>query len=110
MRLLDTRLAVPAPSRRLVHTWFGLLALSQLADLVTTWWSLGAGLREDNPVVAATLGAGHFGLYALVKVVLVAAFGVALLGGRPAALHGARLLVLVFSLVALANLLSPALG
>jgi Domain of unknown function (DUF5658) len=108
--LLDTRFAPPALPRRLLWTWLALLALSQLADVATTWHSLAGGLREDNPFVAAALATGNFGLFALVKVLLVAALGVAVLGGRPVALNGARLVVAIFVLVALANLLGPLLS
>jgi len=96
--------------RRLLWTWLALLALSQAADIATTWHSLAAGLREDNPFVVAALSSGSFPLYAMVKVLLVAALGIVLLGGRPVALHGARLVVAVFSLIALANLVGPLLG
>ncbi|HVD01898.1 MAG TPA: DUF5658 family protein [Candidatus Dormibacteraeota bacterium] len=96
--------------RRLLWTWLALLALSQMADVATTWHSLMGGLREDNPFVAAALASGHFPLYALAKVLLVAALGIAVLGGRRAALNGARLVVAIFSLVALANLLGPLLS
>jgi len=109
-RLLDTRFAPPALPRRLLWTWLVLLALSQLADVATTWHSVVGGLREDNPFVVAALATGNFGLFALVKVLLVAALGVAVLGGRPVALNGARLVVAIFVLVALANLLGPLLS
>jgi hypothetical protein len=108
--LLGNRLATPALSRRLLWTWLALLALSQTADVATTWRSLAAGLQEGNPFVQAALGAGNFGLYALVKLLLVAALGIAVLGGRPVALNGARLVVAVFLLIALGNLLAPLLG
>lgn len=109
--MLDTRLG-PRTSlpRRLLWTWLALLALSQAADVATTWHSLAIGLPEDNPFVVAALGSGSFQLYALVKVLLVAALGIVLLGGRPVALNGARLIVAVFSLVALANLVAPLVG
>lgn len=108
--MLDNRLVNSSLPRRLLWTWLGLLALSQLADVATTWLSLAAGLHEENPVVAATLGSGSFQLYALVKVLLVGALGVAVLSGGRAALNGARLVVGIFALVALANLLGPLLS
>jgi len=108
--LLDTRFASPTLPRRLLWTWLALLALSQVADLLTTWRSLAAGLHEGNPFVAAALGAGNFGLYGLVKLLLVLALGIAVLGGRPVALNGARLVVAVFIVIALGNLLAPVLG
>jgi hypothetical protein len=108
--LLDTRLSTPVPSRRLLWSWLVLLALSQLADLLTTWWSLASGHHEANPFVAAALGSGSFPLYALVKALLVVALGIAVLGGRPVALHGTRLVVAVFSAVALANLVAALLS
>ena len=92
--------------RRLLWTWLALLALSQVADLATTWRSLSIGLTENNPVVAAALHSGSFPLFVLVKVALVVALGIVLLGGRPVALAGARLVVVAFSLIALGNLLS----
>ena len=95
--------------RRLLWTWLALLALSQAADVATTWHSLAAGLHEQNPVVAATLATGNFGLFAAVKAGLVVALGIAVLGGRPVALNGARLVVVFFAFVALANLVAPLL-
>jgi len=108
--LFDSRLGPTILPRRLLWTWLALLALSQAADIATTWHSLATGLREDNPFVVAALGSGSFGLYALVKVALVLALGIAVLSGGRLALNGTRLVVLVFSLVALANLLAPLLG
>ena len=108
--MLDNRLVTSSLPRRLLWTWLGLLALSQLADVATTWHSLASGLREDNPFVVAALGTGSFPLFALVKVMLVVALGIAVLGGRRVALDGARLVVGVFSLVALANLLGTPLN
>ena len=72
----------------------------------STWRSLAVGLREDNPVVAATLHSGSFPLFALVKVALVVALGIVLLGGRPVALTGTRLVVVTFCLIAIGNLIS----
>jgi len=94
---------------RLLWTWLLLVALSQLADLATTWLSLAAGLREDNPVVVATLATGHLPLYGLIKLGLVTALGLAILSGRWEALAGARVVVAVFAAVAIANL-GSALG
>jgi hypothetical protein len=93
-----------ALSARLLWTWFLLVGLSQLADLATTWLSLAVGLRENNPLVAATLAGGHFPLYGLVKLGLVTVLGVAILSGRSEALAGARVVVAIFVAVALANL------
>jgi hypothetical protein len=104
--LLNVQASTPAIPRRLLWTWLALLALSQLADLATTWGSLAVGLREDNPIVAAALHSGSFPLFALVKVALVVALGIVLLGGRPIALTGARLVVLTFSVIAIGNLIS----
>jgi len=94
---------------RLLWTWLLLVVLSQLADLATTWLSLAAGLREDNPIVAMTLASGHLPLYGLIKLGLVTALGLAMLSGRWEALAGARVVVAVFAAVALANL-GSALG
>ena len=104
--MLNFQSSTPAIPRRLLWTWLALLALSQLADLATTWRSLAVGLREDNPVVAATLHSGSFPLFALVKVALVVALGTVLLGGRPVALTGTRLVVVTFCLIAIGNLIS----
>ena len=93
-----------ALSPRLLWTWLLLVALSQLADLATTWLSVSAGLRENNPLVAATLAGGHFPLYGGIKLALVAALGIAILSGRSEALTGARVVVGVFLAVAVANL------
>ena len=104
--MLNLQTSTPRIPRRLLWTWFALLALSQLADLATTWRSLAMGLREDNPVVRAALHSGNFQLFALVKIALVLALGTILLGGRPVALTGTRLVVLTFSLIAIGNLIS----
>ncbi|MDQ6772514.1 MAG: DUF5658 family protein [Candidatus Dormibacteraeota bacterium] len=92
--------------RRLLWTWLALVALSQLADLATTWRSLAVGLREGNPVVVAALTNGNFQLFAVVKTALVVALGIVLLSGRAVALAGARLVVLTFSLIAIGNLIT----
>ena len=104
--MLNAHVSTRAIPRRLLRTWLALLALSQLADLATTWRSLAVGLREDNPLVAAALHTGNFPLFALVKVALVVALGIVLLRGRPAALAGARLVVLTFCVITAGNLLS----
>ena len=106
MALLQPPAAIPGLPRRLLWTWLGLLFLSQLADVATTWRSLAAGLHEQNPFVIAVLGTGNFALYAAVKLSLVLALGIAVLGGRPVALNGARLVVVLFAGVALANLVA----
>ena len=93
-------------SRRLASTWISLLALSQLADVATTWFSLSAGLREANPFVAAALTRGNFGLYIVVKLLLVIALAIAVRPGPRAAWIGLRFLVVAFSLVAVANLVA----
>jgi len=93
-------------SRRLAGTWIGLLALSQLADVATTWFSLTAGRHEDNPFVAAALTRGNFGLYIVIKLLLVAALAIAVRPGPRAAWVGLRFVVVAFSLVAVANLLA----
>jgi len=108
--LLNVQASSPAIPRRLLWTWLGLLALSQVADLATTWRSLAVGLPEDNPLVAATLHGGSFSLFVLVKLTLVVALGVVLLGGRPAALTGVRLVVLAFSVIAAGNLIAGLAG
>lgn len=93
---------------RLNATWLGLLGLSQLADLCTTWLGTLAGLHEANPVVAATLSQMGFGLYGATKLTLVFAMGVTLRltagSDRDLALWAVRALVAVFTLVAAANL------
>jgi hypothetical protein len=49
------------------------LALSQAADLGTTWWGFRVGVRESNPVVAGMLARGDLLTYAAVKAGLVLA-------------------------------------
>jgi hypothetical protein len=102
--MLESRTSSRVIPRRLLWTWIGLLALSQVADLATTWRSLAVGLQENNPIVAAALSSGQLPLYALVKLALVCALGIVLLGGRPAALVGTRFVVLAFLLIAAGNL------
>lgn len=95
--------------RRLAWTWLGLLALSQAADLATTWLAIGNGLAEQNPFVRAALHSGHFPLYAGVKLTLIAAMSLAVTGARQApdrrlVISALRFLVVVFTIVAAANL------
>jgi hypothetical protein len=98
--------AVP---RRLAWTWLALLALSQAADLATTWLAIGSGLTEQNPFVRAALRSGHFPLYAGVKLTLIAAMALAVTGARQApdrrlVVRALRLLVVIFTAVSAANL------
>jgi hypothetical protein len=95
--------------RRLAWTWLGLLALSQFADLATTWLGVGSGLSEENPFVRATLASGHFPLFVAVKLALVLAMTVAVTATRPGndrrmAMTALRFLVVVFTGIAAANL------
>lgn len=98
---------MPAAARLNV-TWLGLLGLSQLADLVTTWLGTLTGLHEANPVVAATLSQMGFGLYGITKLTLVCAMGLTLKltvgNDRQLALWAVRALTAIFTLVAIANL------
>lgn len=50
-----------------------LLALSQAADLGTTWWGFRAGVHESNPIVAGLLARGDLLTYAAIKAGLVLA-------------------------------------
>ena len=98
--------AVP---RRLAWTWLGLLALSQAADVATTWLAIGNGLAEENPFVRAALRSGNFPLYAGVKLALIAAMALAVTGARQApdrrmVMSALRFLVAVFTVIAAANL------
>lgn len=111
-RLPSPRAASPS---RQAAVWLVLLALSQIADLATTWLGVASGLREGNPVVAATLEAGSFAAFAAVKVGLLAGMAATLaLTTRPRdrslALQAVRVLVLAFTLVALGNLAVTLIG
>lgn len=72
-----------APSQRFVGIWIGLLALAQVADLVTTQVDMAHGGMEANQFAAALIDKGGLSLLWLVKLALVAAMaGSALLVRR----------------------------
>lgn len=66
-------------SRALAYAWLSLLALGQIADLVTTQAAMAKGAIEGNAIAAAILGAGGLGLLWVVKTMLVAAMALAVL-------------------------------
>lgn len=99
-------------NRRSLAAWFALLAATQAGDFTTTWLGTMLGVREQNPVVRQALAQGNILLFALVKLVLVAAMVVFVLGVkarlesvmvRTAVLRGLQLVVVAFGFVALAN-------
>ena len=57
--------------------WVVLLALGQLADLVTTQVAMSRGAMEGNAVAAVIMGIGGLGLLWVVKSVLVVAMALA---------------------------------
>ena len=64
-------------SRGRVAAWVMLLALGQVADLVTTQAAMARGGMEGNVVAAVIIGVGGLGLLWVVKGTLVAAMAVA---------------------------------
>lgn len=80
----------PSQSGRREAVWIGLLALAQLADVVTTWVGLAHGNVEGNPQAANVLGVGGIVLLWLMKFSLVAAIAVVLLLSRRAMLQAER--------------------
>lgn len=99
-------------SRRSLAAWFLLLGATQAGDFATTWLGTLIGVREENPIVRQALAQGDILLFALVKLVLVAAMVVFVLGVRArlesalvrtAVLRGLQLVVVAFGLVVLAN-------
>jgi hypothetical protein len=64
-------------SRSRVITWVVLLALAQVADLVTTQAAMSRGAIEGNMIASGIMGAGGLALLWLVKGMLVAAMAVA---------------------------------
>ncbi len=62
-----------APSARRVGFWIGLLALAQVADLLTTQIDMQRGGMEANAVAAALIQTGGIGLLWFVKLALVGA-------------------------------------
>lgn len=66
-----------APTSRLVTTWILLLAGAQLADVITTGVDMAYGGSEANRVVAALLSHGGLALVFVLKLLLVAAMGIA---------------------------------
>jgi hypothetical protein len=74
---MQARLKVP--SRRLLVTWILLLAGAQIADVLTTGVDMAYGAMEANRLVAALLSLGGLGLVFGLKLLLVAALGIACL-------------------------------
>jgi Domain of unknown function (DUF5658) len=68
-----------APSSRVLATWILLLAGAQLADVMTTGVAMAYGGVEANRLVAALLAQGGLWLVFGLKLVLVAAMGIACL-------------------------------
>ena len=62
-----------------IAIWVLLLALGQLADLVTTQAAMARGAIEANSVAAGLLAAGGLGLLWLIKASLVVAMTAAVL-------------------------------
>jgi len=67
------------PDSRLLKTWILLLALAQLADVLTTGVDMAYGGVESNRFVSVLLDIGGLGLVFLLKLMLVAAMGIACL-------------------------------
>jgi hypothetical protein len=114
--------AIPKPRtislRRLV-AWISLLALSEIADLLTTQAAMARGGIEANRVTAGLIAIGGLGLLWLVKGLLVAAMaGAVWIVGRcwseshdqrwavagSVVWRGLQLCVVVLALTALHNL------
>jgi hypothetical protein len=68
-----------APSSRLLKVWILLLAGAQLADVLTTGVDMAHGGIEANRFVSALLAVGGLGLVFVLKLLLVAAMGIACL-------------------------------
>ena len=66
-----------APTNRVLTIWILLLAGAQLADVITTGVDMAYGGSEANRVVAALLSHGGLGLVFVLKLLLVAAMGIA---------------------------------
>jgi len=99
--------ASPAPTREegiFLGPWFLLLALSQTADLATTWWGWRVGVPESNPFVAGLLARGELLTYAAVKVSLVLAFFLLFRARRsPVTMRGVQLVSVAFCVIAVLN-------
>ena len=67
------------PTTRLLRTWILLLALAQVADVVTTGVDMAHGGIEANRLVSTLLGIGGLWLVFALKLMLVAAMGVAVI-------------------------------
>jgi len=81
-----------------------LLALSQAADLATTWWGFRLGIRESNPVVAGLLAHGDLLTYAAVKAGLVLAMFLLFKAHRSLlTARGVQLVSVAFCAIALLN-------
>lgn len=106
-------------SRGCAAAWVMLLALGQLADLLTTQAAMSRGAIEGNAVAAVIMGMGGLGLLGVVKSALVAAMAAAMWavtrywdgpGDRGAALaaalvyRGLQLCVVILAATALNNL------
>jgi hypothetical protein len=77
-------------------TWLLLLAVAQLADVMTTGVDMSHGAMEGNPTAFQVLALGGLTLLWLVKFMLVAAIGIAaLLAQRLAQRRGGPMAVLV---------------
>jgi len=50
------------------RVWWVLFIGASVADLVSTYISLGVGFKEDNPVVAALIDSYGFGSFIIFKV------------------------------------------
>jgi hypothetical protein len=68
-----------APSGRVLATWILLLAGAQLADVITTGVAIAYGGVEANHLVAGLLDHGGLWLVFGLKLLLVAAMGIACL-------------------------------
>jgi len=50
------------------RVWWALFIGASVADLVSTYISLGVGFKEDNPVVAALIDSYGFGSFIIFKM------------------------------------------
>ena len=70
------------PTNRRLVIWVGLLALAQLADIVTTGVDMSVGGVEANRIAANLLMTGGLALLSLIKFGLVAAMALAAILAR----------------------------
>lgn len=85
--------------------YVALLAASQLADLLSTWFAISHGATEMNPIAKAALNYGGYAMFFSFKMVVVAlgffiVYRAARFGARY--LRNVHRIVLVLALIAFA--------